>query len=86
MKISKINPQGQIVIPIELRRKFNIDEKTYLKIYEQENHICISIVEDNNKQDSVIDFSKNKTQKDFCFHSKNKNEKNISKKIDKILY
>ena len=86
MKISKINPQGQIVIPVDLRKKFNIDEKTYLKIYEENKRICISLVEDANLMNSVIDFSKNENQKDFYFQGKNKKEKNLADKIDEILY
>lgn len=86
MKIAKINPQGQLVIPIELRRKFNIDEKTYLKIYEENKRICISLVEDANGIDSIIDFPKNENQKGFYFQGKDKKEKNLADKVDEILY
>ena len=88
MKITTPNKQGQIVIPIELRKKFNIDEHTYLKIYTHYDHICIEPLDEKSQpnEQTVIDFPKNKKQKDFHFHSKNPQEKNIAKKVDDIIY
>ncbi len=89
MKIATVNKQGQVVIPINLRKKFHITEKTYLKIYTHDDQICIKPLEeelDKKKEKIVVNFSKNYQQEDFHFHSKNHEEKNLASKVDEILY
>lgn len=89
MKITTTNKQGQVVIPINLRKKFNITEKTYLKIYTYDDQICIKPLEesiDKKKEKIIVNFTKDYQQNDFHFHSKKLEEKDLSGKVDEILY
>jgi len=51
MKIVTANKQGQVLIPINLRKKFHITEKTYLKIYTHDDQICIKPLEEKLDKD-----------------------------------
>lgn len=90
MKIATANQQGQVVIPVNLRRKFKITEKTFLKIFSQDDCICIKPFEEENvgnkKEKIVVNFPKNYQQNEFHFHTKNSKEKNLAEKVDEILY
>ncbi len=42
--VTKISAKGQLVIPIEIRKKLNIDENTRLVIREEKGEIIIRVV------------------------------------------
>jgi len=84
-KVSTTNKQGQVVIPSKMRAKLNITEDTPLKIFIQNNSICLQPINlDCDEENTRLSFPKKKNLKKFSFQGKSK--QNLVNNIDQILY
>jgi len=87
VKIGTPNKQGQIVIPIEFRKKFNINQDSYLEFSLKDDFICVKPLEVKRETKDCFDnFPKLKQRVPFNFKSKNPSQKNLAREIDDILY
>ena len=47
MAIVKTSPKGQVVIPKQIRRKFNVNSGSLVNVYEKDGHIIVDPLPDD---------------------------------------
>jgi len=82
MKVTTPNRQGQVVIPAQIRKKLNINENTFLKIFTKDKIIYLEILDINNSiEESNLSFSKKNEQTNYLNASDQDIEKATIKDI-----
>jgi len=89
MKIVTVNQHGQVTLPFKIRKNFQINKNTPIKIFTRNNEICMQVLDIENEdlvsEKTLISFPKDQKIKDFHFKSKNSSS-SLAEEIDDVIY